>query len=583
MARCRLLNARYIGVVIMDVESTKIFNDRLAQWVAKQGFWFQLRYSMAGGGATVLMYHVMRMLLKLSIFFVILAALAITYLVKRTDQQAFDTQLKNQIAGWFGAEGGKMRSFDRIQNKATIRYLALEGGPRCFFDRCEATGITFRMGLLDGIVGTWNANQISVDRLSLSVKAGAETEAEAKSLAEAVTKKLESLQFQALECKSAHISWGYSARTMGQIDQSRLTALRDDQGWLLRFKGGTLSQNWLRNLEIVELTIRLDGGKLVVEKGEFTVSQDTDTINSGGSQGRVYLQSVMVKGGLRPKFSGSIALENVPLAPLLQPNYQTFVEGRISGQLDIGGSTNTTEGVTLTGRIQLNEGDGIYLRNRVPLLSSLSILSPSGSYRKVDLTQGSFRIATGSGKMIVDDIKLLAVSQMEVKGSFLSRPASSKEIEEMLRKNTITSDVAESFTEKLAMHANSDEMTIGKAAEILGDQNSAAMGFSGKIIDSSLPFQAELNEKEMQLKLAEKMALTAVYEGELYLTMPVTAFPADPLTLQKLPRAVDSSVIFLECPLKGNLNQLTLAQAEELMVVHSQKKNEIKTPEEPKQ
>jgi hypothetical protein len=251
--------------------------------------------------------------------------------------------------------------------------------------------------------------------------------------------------------------------------------------------------------------------------------------------------------------------------------------------LDIGGSTNTTEGVTLTGRIQLNEGDGIYLRNRVPLLSSLSILSPSGSYRKVDLTQGSFRIATGSGKMIVDDIKLLAVGQMEVKGSFLSRPASSKEIEEMLRKNTITSDVAESFTEKLAMHANSDEMTIGKAAEILGDQNSAAMGFSGKIIDSSLPFQAELNEKEMQLKLAEKMALTAVYEGELYLTMPVTAFPADPLTLQKLPRAVDSSVIFLECPLKGNLNQLTLAQAEELMVVHSQKKNEIKTPEEPKQ
>ncbi|MEN9991500.1 MAG: hypothetical protein RLZZ224_1202, partial [Verrucomicrobiota bacterium] len=271
---------------------------------------------------------------------------------------------------------------------------------------------------------------------------------------------------------------------------------------------------------------------------------------------------------------------------------------RISGQLDIGGSTNTTEGVTLTGRIQLNEGDGIYLRNRVPLLSSLSILSPSGSYRKVDLTQGSFRIATGSGKMIVDDIKLLAVGQMEVKGSFISRPATSKEIEEMLSKNTITSEVAEGVAEKLAMHANSDEMTISKAAEILGDQSSAAMGFVGDIVDSSLPFQAELNEKEMQLKLAEKMALTAIYEGKLYLTMPVAAFPVDPLTLKKLPRAVDSPVIFLECPLEGNLNQLTLAQAEELMVVQSQikeekkeqkeeskeqKKDEIKTPEEPKQ
>lgn len=570
----------------MDVESTKIFNDRLAQWVARQGFWFQLRYSMAGGGATVLMYHVMRMLLKLSIFFVILAALAITYLVKRTDQQAFDTQLKNQIAGWFGAEGGKMRSFDRIQNKATIRYLALEGGPRCFFDRCEATGITFRMGLLDGIVGTWNANQISVDRLSLNVKAGAETEEEADALAAAVTKRLESLQFQAFECKNTRISWGYSARTMGQIEQSRLSALRDDQGWLLRFRGGTLSQNWLRNLEIVELVIRLDGDKLVVEKGEFTVAQETDVINAGSNQGRVYLQSVMVKGGLRPKFSGSIALENVPLTPLIQSNYQAFIEGRISGQLDIGGSTNTTEGVTLSGRIKLNEGDGIYLRNRVPLLSSLSVLSPSGSYRKVDLTQGSFRIATGSGKMTVDDLKLLAVGQMEVKGSFVSRPASSQEIEEMLNKNAISTEVAEGIAEKLAMSTNSDEMTIGKAAEILGDQSTAAMGFTGEIVDNSLPFQAELNEKQMQLKLAEKMALTAIYEGKLYLTMPVAAFPSDPLTLRKLPRAVDSPVIFLECPLRGNLNQLTLAQAEELMVVQSQskeeKKEKIKTPEKPK-
>jgi hypothetical protein len=254
--------------------------------------------------------------------------------------------------------------------------------------------------------------------------------------------------------------------------------------------------------------------------------------------------------------------------------------------LDIGGSTNTTEGVTLSGRIKLNEGDGIYLRNRVPLLSSLSVLSPSGSYRKVDLTQGSFRIATGSGKMTVDDLKLIAVGQMEVKGSFVSRPASSQEIEEMLNKNAISTEVAEGIAEKLAMSTNSDEMTIGKAAEILGDQSTAAMGFTGEIVDNSLPFQAELNEKQMQLKLAEKMALTAVYEGKLYLTMPVAAFPSDPLTLRKLPRAVDSPVIFLECPLRGNLNQLTLAQAEELMVVQSQskeeKKEKIKTPEKPK-
>lgn len=556
----------------MDLDSTKVFNDRLAQWVAKQGFWFQLRYSMAGGGAAVMMYHIMRMILKLAIFFIILAAFAIAYLVKRTDQQAFDKQLKNDIVAWLGASDGKMRSFDRIQNKATIRYLALDGGTKSLFDRCEATGITFRMGLLDGIFGTWNANQISVDRLSLSVKAGAESQEEADALSAAIRKKFDQLKFQAIECKNTRISWGYSARTMGQIDQSRLTAIRDDQGWQLRFKGGTFSQNWLQNLEIKELTLRLTQSELIVEKGEFVVSGDPNTIATEGVEGRVYFQSVVVKGGLRPKLTGKITLENVPLTPLLQQNYQAFVEGVVSGELELGGSTNSTDGVTLAGRISLKEGDGIFLRNRIPLLSSLSILSPSGSYRKVNLTQGSFLIKTGAGKMAIDNIQLLAVGQMEMKGNFVARPATSEEIDDMLTQNAISSEVAESSTDELAVQGAADEMTIGKAAQILGGSDQASMGFEGKLVDNSLPFQAELNEKQMQMRLAEKLALTAMYEGELYLTLPVAAFPSDELTIKKLPRATDSPVIFLECPLRGNLNQLTLAQAEALMIVDSVKK-----------
>lgn len=567
----------------MDLDSTKVFNDRLAQWVAKQGFWFQLRYSMAGGGATVMMYHVMRLLLKVFVFFVILAALGLAYLVKRTDQQAFDIKLKDQIVAWLGAENGKMRSFDRLQNKATIRYLALDGGTNSFFHRCEATGITFRMGLLDGIIGTWNANQISVDRLSLSVKAGAESQEEADALAVALAKKFEKLSFQAFECKNTRISWGYSARTMGQIDQSKLTALRDDQGWQLRFKGGTFSQNWLRNLHIKELNIRITNGELIVEKGEFTVSQDADDLIAEGHEGRVFFQSVAVKGGLRPTLSGKITLENVPLTPLLQQSYQAFIEGVISGELEISGSTNSTEGISLAGRISLNEGDGIYLRNRIPLLNSLSILSPSGSYRKVNLTQGSFSIKTGGGKMSIDEIRLVAVGQMEMKGNIVARPATSDEVDEMLSQNAISSEVATNATEALATRAGVDEMTIGKAAEILGGPDQAAMGFDGKLVDNSLPFQAELNEKQMQLRLAEKLALTATYEGKLSLTLPVTAFPLDPLTVKKLPRATDSPFIFIECPLSGNLNQLTLAQAEALMIVDSVKKapNQESTPATP--
>jgi hypothetical protein len=32
----------------MESEQSQNFNERLSQWVANQGFWFQIRYSMTG-------------------------------------------------------------------------------------------------------------------------------------------------------------------------------------------------------------------------------------------------------------------------------------------------------------------------------------------------------------------------------------------------------------------------------------------------------------------------------------------------------------------------------------------------------
>lgn len=253
----------------MDSESTRLFNDRLAQWVARQGFWFQMRYSMAGGGASVLMYHFLRLFLRLVIFLAVVTVVVFFWLSRRTDQVSFQVQLRDRIISAFDCTSGKMRSFNRSQNKASIRYLSLVGGPGSYIDSCEAAGITFRMGLMDGLVGTWNANQISVDRMSISVKAGAETPEEAEAIGRSLNKRFESLSFQALECKNTRISWGYSARTMGSIAQSQMSLIRTDEGWRLRFTGGTFSQNWLRNLQIKELVLVCTEEAVIVEKGEF--------------------------------------------------------------------------------------------------------------------------------------------------------------------------------------------------------------------------------------------------------------------------------------------------------------------------
>jgi hypothetical protein len=285
----------------MDLESTRLFNDRLAQWVAKQGFWFQIRYSMAGGGASVLMYHLLRIFLRVGIFALIVAAVLLYMLMKRTEQASFQKDLQAQIVSGLDCTSGKMRSFDRTQNKASIRYLTLEGGPRSFMHSCEASGISFRMGLLDGITSVWDLNQIAVDRLSVHVKAGAETDQEAKEIGASLVKNFENVRFQSVECKSTRISWGYSPRTMGSITGSHMTMIRDGGGWRLRFVGGMFSQNWLRNMQIDELVVRCDDQMLIVEKAEFTVLRPLKEVTATKTHGKVIFQNVVVRGGTRPE------------------------------------------------------------------------------------------------------------------------------------------------------------------------------------------------------------------------------------------------------------------------------------------
>ena len=58
----------------MESEQLQNFNERLSQWVANQGFWFQVRYSMSGSGMKGrAMFHLLRMGFRLLIFLALVA------------------------------------------------------------------------------------------------------------------------------------------------------------------------------------------------------------------------------------------------------------------------------------------------------------------------------------------------------------------------------------------------------------------------------------------------------------------------------------------------------------------------------
>jgi hypothetical protein len=195
---------------------------------------------------------------------------------------------------------------------------------------------------------------------------------------------------------------------------------------------------------------------------------------------------------------------------------------------------------------------------------------------------------TGAGKFQVDDINLTAPNQMVMKGNAIVRPPTQQEIDELLRKGTITSDMATELgnvgaVDNALTTKASDELTLKNAAAIVNKdpKTKSQKGFIDDDIDLGVPFRAESVEQEIQMRAAEKIASVAVYEGALQLQMPIIAFPEDSPLRDYLAKTPNQESLILNCPLKGSLFELTLSQAEDLLLLkkaEAEDKNLKKAP-----
>ena len=113
----------------MDSEQSQNFNERLSQWVANQGFWFQIRYSMSGSGHEGrAMIHLLRLAFRLLLFLLLVAVGGWVYLIKRTDSTRFHDRLREDLQAGLSASELEMRGPERCRGNLEISRLG--GGRR---------------------------------------------------------------------------------------------------------------------------------------------------------------------------------------------------------------------------------------------------------------------------------------------------------------------------------------------------------------------------------------------------------------------------------------------------------------------
>lgn len=541
----------------MESEQTQNFNERLSQWVANQGFWFQVRYSMVGSGIQgVALFQLLRMAFRLLVFSAVVSAGIFYYLLKRTEYNSFSTGFKSALQSGFSAKEIQIKGYSRIQGQFEIKGISCDGGNETFFTSLEAKNIRFKMGLLDGVVGKWDPKVILVSRLDVELRAGADDPESAQNFSKAFFKKFDKVAVDSIEVTDASVSWGYSERTRGSISNSVLKIQRLEQATILTFTGGVLDQNWLRNLEIVRLVARCSPDGVFFEKAEFR-----------RGLGTVDLTGLKIAGGERPTFDGVAKIRKLGLDVVLPPALRSFVEGTLSSDLRVSGSTNTSAGVGFAGQVVLDGQDVITLRRRVHLLQALSDVDYVRNYYRVDFREGSFQMKTSGGGMEITDLNLKADDLFTMEGKMLVRLPTPEESKETVEKwvgyggSPLLSD-DEMEEDELAIRVDDTNFNIRRAA--LEDKR-AKEGKSGVGTSSALDrLGLSLELRRLQERAAERLSRTLQYEGLFKITLLPDAFELAPRLVTQFPVDPKLGRIPLMVPIEGSIYEVTLKQAEEV-------------------
>ena len=547
----------------METPHSENFNQRLSQWVANQGFWFQVRYSMSGSGVRGrALFYLLRMAFRVLVFLVVVALGTTVYLLKRTDSEAFRTQIRGNVGTALAATELEMSGVQRSQGQLEISSLAAESGGASFFDALEARTIRMRMSPVDGLLGAWNPGNISIARLEVDLKAGTDDAEGANQLAEVIFRQPGKFQLNSIQVDDATLRWGYSEQTRGSIENSEMRVQRIETGWRLSFKNGIFRQNWLRQLDIIEMVVLVERGGVLFERAEF----------KQGRKGTVEFPGLRVAAGERPQVDGVVKIRNVEINAIEPPALLNFLDGTLTGDFKAFGSTNTSDGIGLEGQVILDGGDVISLRDRFHILKALSVVDYSRNYRRIDFSEGSFVMRTHAGGMSLKEIDMAATVVAEdtftMEGEVNVRLPTQQEIDAALAQGTgletsplfISEDeLAES---RGVPEPQAEDFTLRRAAQEARRVQEGSQSPESLSLFKRLGLGIEL--RRLRDQAAERMSRMLQYEGKVRITLPGDVFERAPRLREMHPPDAATGRVALDVPIKGNLYEVTLRQAEEI-------------------
>jgi len=501
----------------VDQQRLDEYQKRVADWISKQGIFFQLRYAGTMGGGSVIKQlgvFFLRVLVVLLLFLGV-AFFALNHYFGGDDYRGEVTAALGEV---LGASSIEAKKFERARGVSTFQDLVIEGGEESFFYQAEINRLAAGSSFLTGITSKWAPEQVRMKSASFKLKAGGDQEEMENSFASIIASmsegNLESIEIDELSCE-----WGYSKITYGKLEKAKFRASRHQGVWEISLEGGRFSQNWLKDLDIKEAKLLCDSDGIRVEK--LLLSKNGGEMELAGS---------IMGPAARPKFNLKGAFQSLPILSLVRLpliDVREFMSGSISGDLKISGSTDYR--IVMEADVELRGNDVVTLREKWDLLRAISVLDVDRIYRRVDFEEGTFSFKTGGGEMEVNGIDLKSGSLAALKGEFKTYLPSQKEAAEALEivltegigSGSFKSDTTDTSSAK---DLEDERMSLKTAAGLLREEENY-LNFDNSGLDGVSEAQREVMTPQQinDMRMRDEMQVYRI-RGDLSLGVAAIAF-----------------------------------------------------------
>ncbi|MDA7534158.1 hypothetical protein N9019_02795 [Akkermansiaceae bacterium] len=505
----------------VDQQRLNEYQSKVSDWIGRQGVLFQFRYARTVGAVT-LGRHLSGLTLKLVLFLVVAGVCGFFVLNRHFDSPGYGEKVAGQVANALGAGEIEVTGFSRNFGKGDFQFLELKGGEESFFYEAKFEKLRGEFSFLTGVTDSWRPSAISIKKADLRLKAGG-SEDEMKLGFSSIIESMKGQGISQIKIEDCSFSWGYSKLTFGMVRNSDFRAVLHEGIWEVELSGGTFQQNWLGPLAIKSADLKIGVGGIKIE-----------SLNLESNGGEADLKGSISGPVNMPTFDLAGGFNSLPIEKLIKINgvsTREYIEGRISGDLKIGGSSNRQ--VELSGQVKLDENDSVTIRERWSLLRALSILDNERTYLRIDFNQGGFAFSTGGGGMQVSEINLNAGNKARLLGSFKTRLPTQAEAAETLGIK-LTNNFSLDYTDSsAAQELENDRMRIDSRDDELG----FGVDIERTIEDGELEVpKAQLSVKELEaLRMRQEMEVHRIL-GDLKLAVPASSFNSSKALLEIYPK-----------------------------------------------